>query len=92
MWWLIGSAPDCRSLGFESGISHNDPDALQDDCVTNNVENLRIERETYLPLRQKRYGKKVLYSLSSYKYIMPFTFIRSCLMMGLLGSWSFATI
>ena len=35
MWWLIGSAPDFwgRVPGFESGISHNDPDALQDYCV-----------------------------------------------------------
>ena len=31
MWWLIGSALDFRGrgLGFESGISRNDPDALQ---------------------------------------------------------------
>ena len=28
MRWLIGRAPD-RSPGFESGISHNDTDALQ---------------------------------------------------------------
>ena len=30
MWWLIASAPDVwdRGPGFESGISHNDPDAL----------------------------------------------------------------
>ena len=35
MWWLIGSAPDFwgRGPGFESGIYHNDPDALQDHCV-----------------------------------------------------------
>ena len=35
MWWLIGSSPDFwgRGSGFESGISHNDPDALQDHCV-----------------------------------------------------------
>ena len=35
MLWLIGSAPDFRSRGpgLESGISHNDPDALQDYCV-----------------------------------------------------------
>ena len=34
MWWLIGSAPDFwgRGPGFESGIYHNDPDALQDHC------------------------------------------------------------
>ena len=32
--WLIGSAPDIwgRGPGFKSGISHNDPDALQDHC------------------------------------------------------------
>ena len=35
MWGLIGSAPDfwARGPGFESSISHNDPDALQDQCV-----------------------------------------------------------
>ena len=27
--------------GFESGISHNNPDALQDHCVIMYVENLR---------------------------------------------------
>ena len=34
MWWVIGSAPDFwgRSPGFESGIYHDDPDALQDHC------------------------------------------------------------
>ena len=34
MWWLIGSAPDLwgRGHGFESGIPHDDPDALQDHC------------------------------------------------------------
>ena len=34
MCWLIASAPDFwgRGPGFESGISHNDPDALQDHC------------------------------------------------------------
>ena len=31
----IGSAPDFwgRGSGFESGVSHNDPGALQDHCV-----------------------------------------------------------
>ena len=35
MWWLIGSSPDFWDRGpwFESGISHNDPDALQDHCL-----------------------------------------------------------
>ena len=56
MGWLVAgdvvahwySAPDFRGRGprFESGISHNDPDALQDHCEIK-VENLRIERETY---------------------------------------------
>ena len=34
MWWLIGSAPDfCgRGPGFESGIYHYAPDALQEHC------------------------------------------------------------
>ena len=35
IWRLIVSAPDIwvRGPGFESGISHYDPDALQDHCV-----------------------------------------------------------
>ena len=35
MWWLIGSAPDFwgKGPGFESGVSHKDPEALQDHCV-----------------------------------------------------------
>ena len=35
MWWLNGSAPDFwgRGPGFESDISHKDPDVLQDYCV-----------------------------------------------------------
>ena len=39
-WWLDGSAPDFwgRGPGFEFGISHNNPDALQDHCI----ENLRM--------------------------------------------------
>ena len=49
MWWLIGStsAPYFwgRGHGFESGVSHTDPAALQDHC--DKVENLRVERETY---------------------------------------------
>ena len=47
MWWLIGSVQDFlnRGPGFKSGISHNDPDALQDHC--DNVYNLRVEGETY---------------------------------------------
>ena len=47
MWWLIGSATDFwgRGLGFKSGISPNDPDALQDHCAK--LEILRVERETY---------------------------------------------
>ena len=57
MWWLIGSAPDFwgRGPGIESGISHNDPDALHDHC--DKVENLRVERETY-PRGNKRSIKK----------------------------------
>ena len=44
MWWLIGRASDFRERGpgFASGISHNDPDALQDHCET--VENLRVDK------------------------------------------------
>ena len=35
MWRLIGSSPDFQTggLGFESGISHNDPEELQDHCA-----------------------------------------------------------
>ena len=42
MWWRIGNAPHFwgRGFGFESGTSHNDPDARQD-----NVEILRVERQ-----------------------------------------------
>ena len=46
MWWLTGGWD--RGPRLESGISHNDPDTLQD----HNVENLRVERETY-PEAQK---------------------------------------
>ena len=57
--WRCGGAPDLwgRGPGFESGISHNDPDALQDLC--DKVENLREERET-IPPRQKRSSKKFI--------------------------------
>ena len=44
MWWLIGSAPDFsgKCPGFESGISHNDSDALQDHCVIiQNISEMR---------------------------------------------------
>ena len=57
MWWLNGNAPDFwgKSPGFESGITHNDPDALQDHCVIRkNVEG----REGNLPLRPKKDLKK----------------------------------
>ena len=35
MWWLVDSAPDIlgRGPGFESGISHKDPEVLQGHCV-----------------------------------------------------------
>ena len=38
-----------RGYGFGFGISHIDPEALQDHCeiLYSNVENLRVERETY---------------------------------------------
>ena len=56
MWWF--SAPNFwgRGPGFESGISHNNPDALQDHC--DKVKNLRVEGETY-PCGKKRSNKKV---------------------------------
>ena len=56
MWWLIGCASDFWGRvpgirGFESGISHNDPDVLPDPAAhkdhCDKVENLRVERETY---------------------------------------------
>ena len=57
MWWLIGSAPDFwgRGSGFESGISHNDPDALQDHCVKCRKSQGTVERET--PETKKDYKK-----------------------------------
>ena len=35
MWWLNGCTPDFWGRGsrFESSISYNDPDSLQDHCV-----------------------------------------------------------
>ena len=33
MWWLISARLLERCSGFESGIFHNDPGALQDHCV-----------------------------------------------------------
>ena len=36
MWWLIGIAhqtSEAEGPGLESGITHNDPDALQDHCA-----------------------------------------------------------
>ena len=44
MWWLVGSAPDFwgRGPGFESGIYHIDPDALQDRCeIMQKISRLR---------------------------------------------------
>ena len=58
MWWLIANAPDFwgRGPGFESGISHNDPDALQDHCV---IMLKPQGREGNIPLRQKKIEKKM---------------------------------
>ena len=56
-WWLIGSAPDFCGRGpwFESVISHNYPDLMRCRIIMNNVENLRVARETgNLPLGQKK--------------------------------------
>ena len=51
--WRCGGSPDFwgRGTGFESGISHNDPDALQDHC-----EKCRKSqgREGNLPRWQKK--------------------------------------
>ena len=58
MWWLVGSAPDFwgRGPGFESGISHNDPGALQDHCVILYI--LRVEGEPP-PGAKKIYKKRI---------------------------------
>ena len=55
MSWLIGNAPDFwdRGPGFESGIYHNDPDALQDYCEIMYCRKSQ-GREGNLPLRQKK--------------------------------------
>ena len=54
MWWFIGGAPAFwgRGTGFESGISHNDPDALQDHWVIM-YEKISGFREGNLPPRKK---------------------------------------
>ena len=58
MWWLIGSAPDFwgRGPGFESGIYHNDPDALQDHCVI--LSKISGKRGEPPPEAKKIYKKK----------------------------------
>ena len=45
-WWLIGSAPNFWGRGpeFESSVSHNDPDALQDHCE---IVKLKVVRAAY---------------------------------------------
>ena len=57
MWWLIGSSSGVwgRGPGLESGISHNDPDALQDHCVYYRKSQGRGGNP---PLRQKKKKKK----------------------------------
>ena len=58
MCWLIGSATDFWGRGprFESGISHNDPGALQDHCVI--LQNLRVEKGSFT-WDQKKYKEKI---------------------------------
>ena len=78
MWWLIGIY--CRALdfwgrgpGIESGISHNDPDALQDHCEIMQI-NLRVERETYswgenkIVIGSARFGMAQMCLLNIYNY------------------------
>ena len=62
MWWLIGSAPDFwgRGPGFESGFSHNDPDALQDQDHCDNVENLRVDCPEAKKDNKKKLGRSRL--------------------------------
>ena len=55
MWWLSGSAPGGRGPGFKSGISHNDPWALQDRWIINTVKSHGRGRN--LNLRPKKYTK-----------------------------------
>ena len=66
MRWLIGSAPDFRGRDprFESSISHNDPDELQDHCVIKVEKNLRVEKETY-PCGKKRSKNIYIYNLTN---------------------------
>ena len=59
MWWLIGSAPDFwgRDPAFEFGISHKDPDALQDHCeIKQKISELRGKATP----EAKKDGKNVL--------------------------------
>ena len=58
MWWLIDSAPDFwgRSPGFESGIYHNGPDALQDHCEIQ--QKISGQRGKPTPEAKKRFKKK----------------------------------
>ena len=60
--WLIGSTPAFwgRGPGFELGIFHHDPDALQDHFY---LENLRVERGT-LPTPEQCCGSGRLLSAS----------------------------
>ena len=51
MWWLIASTPDFwgRDLGFESGISHNNPGAVLDHFVIlGRGENLHLRPKNTL--------------------------------------------
>ena len=48
-----------RSPGFESGISHTDPDALQDHCVIMQ-KNLRVEREKPTAEAKKYLNKNIV--------------------------------
>ena len=46
--WLIGSAPDFRGRcpGFESGFSHNDPDALREN-YPRNKKKIKKQNKTF---------------------------------------------
>ena len=62
MWWLISSAPDFweRGPGFECGISHNDPDALQDYCLIMwNISGWRGKNKNKTP---EEYCKKLVFT------------------------------
>ena len=63
MWWLIGIATDFwgRGPGF-AGISHNDPDALQDPCeILQKSSGQRGRPTSEAKKRRKKERKNIMY-------------------------------